>query len=445
MNNDKRKILFSGLGEKTETLMKHHLEGTHFECEFCGFNDTETIIENFNPELIVTAITSFAKDYANDLSQLKIISRLNGMDLAVLVSRDEEIHYSFLINNGITKIITSPVQKQDLINLLNRYMPAENMETDHVETQPGNADDSCTEGEKTLISNLVIQNRMVKDTLKKMTPAEDFEKIHLPKIMEFREVENKLWDALENNYYRLFYQPVISLETEKLSGFEALIRLIHPQEGVFTPDVFIPIAEKSAIIFPLGLWIIEEACRQSAAWREKFDLDTPLRININLSAKQFIHPQLSSHIFEITEKHGITENEIAFELTESAFMEDMEAANMALLELRSRKFKIYMDDFGTGYSSLSYLMHFPVNVIKIDQSFVKWMHIDEQSEILVKSIVALAINLGLKVVAEGTEDETQIEILKTCGCHYAQGYFYSRPLPPDEAETFISKFFPKKN
>ena len=125
-------------------------------------------------------------------------------------------------------------------------------------------------------------------------------------------------------------------------------------------------------------------------------------------------------------------------------MEDMEAANMALLELKSRKYSIYMDDFGTGYSSLSYLMHFPVNVVKIDQSFVKWMHIDEQSEILVRSIVTLAINLGLKVVAEGTEEESQVELLKACGCHYAQGYYYSKPVPPEEAEGIISKHFREK-
>ena len=125
-------------------------------------------------------------------------------------------------------------------------------------------------------------------------------------------------------------------------------------------------------------------------------------------------------------------------------MEDMESANIALLELRSKKFALYMDDFGTGYSSLSYLMHFPVNVIKIDQSFVKWMHIDEQSETLVKSLVALAHNLGLKVVAEGTDDESHIEILKNCGCDYAQGYYFAKPLPADEAARFISDHFKEK-
>jgi EAL domain-containing protein (putative c-di-GMP-specific phosphodiesterase class I) len=123
----------------------------------------------------------------------------------------------------------------------------------------------------------------------------------------------------------------------------------------------------------------------------------------------------------------------------------MQSANIALLELRSRKFSIYMDDFGTGYSSLTYLMHFPVNVIKIDQSFVKWMHIDEQSEKLVKSIITLAHNLDLKTVAEGTEDMSQIEILKRCNCDYAQGYYYSKPIPPAEAMEFMHNFYKKKD
>jgi EAL domain-containing protein (putative c-di-GMP-specific phosphodiesterase class I) len=234
---------------------------------------------------------------------------------------------------------------------------------------------------------------------------------------------------------------VILLETGRPSGFESLIRIEHPEKGLIPPGDFITVAENSAIIFPLGLWIIEEVCRQIEYWKTKFILDTPLRININLSARQFIHPQLTSHIFEIIDKYSIDFHDIGFELTESAFMEDMESANISLLELRSKKFTLYMDDFGTGYSSLSYLMHFPVDIIKIDQSFVKWMHIDEQSETLVKSLVSLAHNLGLKVVAEGVDDESHIEILKECGCDYGQGYLFSKPLPSDKADNFLSQFF----
>jgi EAL domain-containing protein (putative c-di-GMP-specific phosphodiesterase class I) len=442
------KILFSGIGEKFETEIKKHLDATPFFYEFCKSADYENSIKEFMPDIIVTTISSFP-EYEKQISHLKSAADADNIPLAVIVNRSNEEPYFFLVKNGITKIITSPVSRQDFLNYIFSFLCLEPLDSSVKRINLSSVKNSCTEIENYLISNLVIQNRMAKDLLKKTGPQHDsdkfkLEKFHSDKINELRIIEAKLWDAYDYGYFRLYYQPVISLDSGKLAGFEALIRIIHPEEGLISPADFIDVAENSAIIFPLGLWIIEEACRQINEWKNTFFLDTPLRINVNLSAKQFIHPELTSHIFEITERLEINEHDIAFELTESAFMEDMESANIALLELRSKKFALYMDDFGTGYSSLSYLMHFPVNVIKIDQSFVKWMHIDEQSETLVKSLVALAHNLGLKVVAEGTDDESHIEILKNCGCDYAQGYYFAKPLPAEDAAKFISDHFEKK-
>jgi len=444
MNEKIRKILFSGIGDKIESEIREHLTDDLYIYEFCNFEDTESYFQRFNPDLLITAIYNSFDDYANQVSVLKVISDSFETPFAVIISRSKKEPYLFMIKNSITNIITSPVNKQYFLTYIDKFISTENCENISDEENILCLDNAYTEAEKSLVSNLVVQNRMLKDHLKKSKPEEHFEKIHFERVNEHRIVENKLWEAYENDYFKLFYQPVISLDTGKLAGFEALIRIIHPDEGLIPPDKFIAVAENSAIIFPLGLWIIEEACRQVNIWKERFILDTPLRVNVNLSAKQFIHPELTHHIFEITERLGIDENDIAFELTESAFMEDMESANIALLELRSKKFALYMDDFGTGYSSLSYLMHFPMNVIKIDQSFVKWMHIDEQSETLVKSLVALAHNLGLKVVAEGTDDESHIDILKECGCDYAQGYFFAKPLPALEAGKFISDHFKEK-
>jgi len=444
MNQKIRKILFSGIGDVIESEIKTHLTDNSYLYEFCNFEDTESYFIRFSPDLLITAVHHSIVDYENQLSLLKAISDSFETPFAAIISRSRKEPYAFLIKNSITNIITSPVNKQHFLTYMEKFISAADFETTPDEDSIICYDSACTESEKSLISNLVVQNRMLKDNLKKSKPEEKFEKVHFERVNEHRAVENKLWEAYENNYFKLFYQPVIALESGKLAGFEALIRIIHPEEGLIPPDKFIAAAENSAIIFPLGLWIIEEACRQINIWKERFELDTVLRINVNLSAKQFLHPELTSHIFEITERLQINENDIAFELTESAFMEDMESANIALLELRSKKFALYMDDFGTGYSSLSYLMHFPVNVIKIDQSFVKWMHIDEQSETLVKSLVALAHNLGLKVVAEGTDDESHIDILKECGCDYAQGYYFAKPLPAEEAGKFISDHFKEK-
>lgn len=439
MNNDK-KLLFSGISEKMEIVIKKHLGNTIMISDFCNLDDTDSFIGSFQPDILITAITSDADYYENQIYTLKKISESYHIPFSVIINRTEEELYYFLLKNEISKIITFPASKGSFISFLIKFL---SVNDSHEKNEDTALTGSFSETDISLISNLVNQNIIVKNNLKNKIHIETKKnkKGHSEAVKNHRLIEKKLWDAYDNSYFRLFYQPVIDLNSGRLSGFEALIRLFHPEEGMIPPDEFIHVAEKSAIIFPLGLWIIEEASMQIQSWKDKFVFDTPLRINVNLSAKQFIHPELTSHIFEITDKLGIDENDIAFELTESAFMEDMDLANIALLELRSRKFVLYMDDFGTGYSSLSYLMHFPVNVIKIDQSFVKWMHIDEQSETIVKSVIGLAHNLGLKVVAEGTEDISQIDLLKSSGCDYAQGYYFSKPLPADEAGKFISGYF----
>jgi len=434
------KILFAGIDDSITKVIENHLSNTSFLSVFCNLDDAETSIRNFRPDMMIAVVLSSNSDYENHIQNLKIISDSNNIIFSVIVNRCKEEPYFFLIKNHITNIITFPINKDDFLRYINKFLCLHDSENLSDKIQTDLVAYSCNDAENSLISNLVIQNKMVTNNPANVK-TDDFEKIHFEKINEQRIVEKKLWEAYDNNYFRLFYQPVIAIDSGKLAGFEALIRIIHPENGLIPPDSFISVAENSAIIFPLGLWIIEEACRQINIWKKEFYLNTPLRVNVNLSAKQFIHPELTSHIFEITERLNIEENDIAFELTESAFMEDMESANIALLELRAKKFALYMDDFGTGYSSLSYLMHFPVNVIKIDQSFVKWMHIDEQSETLVKSLVALAHNLGLKVVAEGTDDASHIEILKECGCDYAQGYYFAKPLPADDAGRFIANHF----
>lgn len=444
MGDKNKKILFCGIRENSIKEIENHLDDSVFIYEFCDIENTATSIKKFRPDILVTEISSIA-EYKDHIPLLQSLYESEKIPFAVIVSVNAGEVYLFLINNNITGIITSPLTRNDFLNYLYKFLHMDDMLNTADSSICPASENLCSESENSLVSNLVTQNRILKTRLKKKAPYNELKKTQSDKIISDRIIENKLWEAYEKEYFRLYYQPVILLDSGKLAGFEALIRIMHPEDGLIPPDSFISVAENSAIIFPLGLWIVEEACRQIKEWKSAFLLDTPLRINVNLSANQFIHPDLTEHIFEITERYEIDENDIAFELTESAFMEDMNSANIALLELRSKKFVLYMDDFGTGYSSLTYLMHFPVNVIKIDQSFVKWMHIDEQSETLVKSLVALAHNLGLKVVAEGTDDESHIEILKNCGCDYAQGYYFAKPLPAEAAEKFISDHFKRQN
>ena len=247
----------------------------------------------------------------------------------------------------------------------------------------------------------------------------------------------EMQEALDRNEFELFFQPIISLEQKRITGFESLIRWNHPLHGIISPDEFIPLAEKSEIIHELGDRVINEACRYIALAHEHFPRKEPLTLSFNVSNRQFVKPDLCDRITRAADKYGIDHQSLRMEITESTIMHDMEASNLMLLNLKSRGFKLYMDDFGTGYSSLSYLRHFPVDVLKIDKSFVEWIHIDEESEVIVKTIVDLAHNLGMSVIAEGVESIDHLEKLRSFRCDYGQGYYFSRPIPVEKVMKLL--------
>ena len=258
------------------------------------------------------------------------------------------------------------------------------------------------------------------------------------------QMEQELYRALDHNEFQLYYQPIIALDEERMTGFEALIRWNHPERGLVPPFEFIPLAERLPLIIPLGFWIIEEAVRQLISWEKKFIFNEPIRIGINISGNQFIHPELSDGIAVIIKEHRVNPENIVFEITESAFMADIEAANFQLLRLKSNKHPISMDDFGTGYSSLTYLQHFIVDTVKIDKSFVRWMHMDEQSEQIVRSVIGLAHNLRMKGVAEGGEEVQHRNMLRELDCDYGQGYYFSVPLDAFAAEEYMLNFYKRR-
>lgn len=422
--------------EKFEEIREIIERHDHY-IDFCTLEDSRDRILRIFPDYIIAAVSSRGGREKKILEQLVLTADDLHIPFVIIETQLSENKLFVRVNRAIAEIITSPFGKNYFFKYIDKIITALS-DNNRVKL---NNDPSIMVN--SLLTGLISQKRLDIDSIGSSDTELEIVNRHQANE-ERRKVEASLWTALENKNFRLFYQPVISLKEDRISGFEALIRLIGDDGSIISPDKFISVAEESAIIFPLGLWIIEETCRQINEWKEKFDLDSPLRVNVNISPRQFIFPNLTASIFEITEKYNVDQDSIAFEITESALMGDMESANMALLEFKSRNFILYMDDFGTGYSSLSYLMHFPVNIIKIDQSFVKWMHIDDQSEIIVKSIISLAHNLGLKVVAEGTDDESHISLLKDFGCDYAQGYFFSRPLPPADAEKYLEKYFKKK-
>ncbi len=450
-----KKIILIDFKEKQFKVLEKILD----EQELLNATLSEDIFETIQAEQPhALMINSTDLDFDNQLLHNLISKcRERNTPLFFITTSFAKSKFIEIIQNKICNIITTPISRKDFILRLERYIKCSNIpnvrgEEKHVvrlfrEDDPIEVKLTSSELNilvNSLLGNLGNQIKFSKINLreKKKLRKEKTNTLFTP---EEQETEKMLWEMLENDSFVLYYQPVISLDNDRLFGFEALIRANHPERGIINPGEFIDVAERSEIIHSLGLWIVETACKQSQKWKEKFELDTPLRINTNLSARQFLREGLSDDLIEITERYGTNHEDIGFELTESTFMENRERANIALLQLKAKHFSIYMDDFGTGYSSLSYLVHFPVDILKIDQSFIKWMNIDEQSETIVKSIIKMSHSLGLKVVAEGTEEKEHIEMLKNFGCDYAQGYCYSKPLSPQEAEEYIGKYFERKN
>jgi EAL domain-containing protein (putative c-di-GMP-specific phosphodiesterase class I) len=242
---------------------------------------------------------------------------------------------------------------------------------------------------------------------------------------------------MKRREFVLHYQPIVHGASGDLHGFEALLRWSRPGFGLVAPGAFIDVAEDTDIIVPLGLWVFEEACTTARRWHQQFPAHAGLTISVNLSLKQFLQPQLALDIYSILEKTGIDPALVKLEITESCTMDDSERAQNVLSQLRALGVQLSIDDFGTGFSSLSYLHRFPFQNLKVDRSFVSRIGNDPESLAIVRTIVRLARDLRLSVTAEGVETELQLERLRHLDCDYAQGYFFSRPLSQQDAETVL--------
>jgi diguanylate cyclase (GGDEF)-like protein len=258
-------------------------------------------------------------------------------------------------------------------------------------------------------------------------------------VMTRLQLETDLRRAIERQEFRLHYQPIVILQTGKLAGVEALVRWQHPQRGLVPPAEFIPIAEETDLILPLSRWIIQEACHQIKSWQEKFPRTPHLLVSVNFSGKQFSQPDLVKQIRETLEETGLDGRSLKLEITESTAMTDVETTITHLQQLKSLNLQLSIDDFGTGYSSLSYLHRFPTNTIKVDRSFVSRMGEGSEDAQIVQTIIILGHNLGMDIVAEGVETAEQLALLRSLGCEYGQGYFFSKPLPAEATETLLEK------
>lgn len=259
--------------------------------------------------------------------------------------------------------------------------------------------------------------------------------------LQLLQLETDLRRAVTRGEFRVVYQPIMSLESETLRGFEALVRWHHPLRGLVSPMEFIPVAEETGMIVQIGEWVLREACGEMRRWQQSFPSQPSLFVCVNLSVKQFSQQDLIEKVSNILRDTKLPPASLKLEITESAVMENVETATRMLIELRELGVQLAMDDFGTGYSSLSNLHRFPINTLKIDRSFITHMVDNGENAEIVRTISGLAQNLGMDVVAEGVETREQLEILRGLGCQFGQGYFFSKPIDSDGAEAFISETY----
>ncbi|MBV8713570.1 MAG: EAL domain-containing protein [Chloroflexi bacterium] len=258
-------------------------------------------------------------------------------------------------------------------------------------------------------------------------------------ILRRLELQENLRQALERNEFGVYYQPLVDLATERITGVEALVRWFSPTRGMVPPMEFIPVAEEIGLIQPLGRFVLERACADIAAWQRAHPGDPPLRVSVNLSTRQLEQPDLAAQVRQIMRETGLAPGSLVLELTESILMQQTSLNLEVLQQLRRDGVMLAIDDFGTGYSSLAYLLSFPVDIVKVDRAFVNLLGRNPGAVALTEAVVTLGHGLGLNVVAEGIEGDAQLRLLQRLGCDVGQGYYFSKPVPLADLHTTLRR------
>lgn len=367
-------------------------------------------------ELIITV----AKRLASRLRNSEIISRLGGNEFAVF-AKVEDAAAAEKIANRVVRAFDEPCKLSNLEIHIDCAVAAA--------LGQAKSDDPMD----------VLRHAQI--ALKRAKQSKKFELFSADKLdraLHRFSLETDLRRALERDELELHYQPLIDLESGQLNGFEALARWNHPSLGPVSPMDFIPVAEESGLIVPLGRWALEKAAKTIAQWEGDMGNDLPIKVSVNLSAVQMLRDDVPKAVEHAIRSAGINGNRLTLELTESAFVDDPDGARRVLEALKALNTNLAMDDFGTGYSNLAYLQKLPIDVLKIDRSFVSDMLANRDNRAIVSTILSLASALGMKTTAEGIECAAVSAELKGLGCTNGQGYYFARPLNADAAYAFLS-------
>ena len=350
-----------------------------------------------------------------------VVARLGGDEFAVMLEglaspRDVEA-----MATGLLEIVSKPYHIADRQLTITTSIGITVFPSDNADTQM-------------LLKNADIAMYQAKDSGR--NNFKFFHQAMHASLVEYHELERDIREALQLGQFRLAYQPKVNVHINQLQGLEALLRWKSPARGVVNPADFIPVAEESGHIIPLGYWVLNEVCRALNSWREKGLTLVP--VSVNVSARQFQQPDFHRRIAEVLHEHDIDPGLIEIELTEGLMMEDTEAAKRELSQLKKIGLRISIDDFGTGYSCLSYLRRFPIDVLKIDRSFVMEIGSNRDGESIIDAIISLAKSLRLETVAEGVETPAQLNYLLDHGCHVVQGYLFGKPMEMHLIEPLLA-------
>ncbi|MBD2339223.1 EAL domain-containing protein [Calothrix sp. FACHB-156] len=266
-----------------------------------------------------------------------------------------------------------------------------------------------------------------------------FDPVMYQEAIQLLELENDLRRAVARQEFIVYYQPIVSLYTGKIAGFEALVRWKHPIRGLIPPSDFIPVAEETGLINDINTWVLQSACQQLHLWENHPEITQPITMSVNLSARLFSQPNLIAQIDEILYETKVNPENLELEITESVIMENVHAVKTILQQLQERRIKLVMDDFGTGYSSLSYLHSFPLSALKIDKSFVKRMQENQEDMGLVPAMIGIADSMGMRTIAEGVETTEQLAQLRSLNCEFAQGFLFSQPIEQQSVIHLLTK------
>lgn len=264
-------------------------------------------------------------------------------------------------------------------------------------------------------------------------------------LVERVELEAELRRAIENNELIVHYQPIVTLDSDTIMGMEALVRWNHPRHGLLGPDTFIPLAEETKLIEPIGSWVLEEACRQTSIWQKHFGLEGRLSITVNISGRQFKGDELTDAVASALERSGLSPYSLILEITENTMLQNTDATMKKMAALKELGVRLAIDDFGTGYSSLSYLQRFPVDVLKIDKSFIARINSGHEGAAVARAIISMSDTLRLNTIAEGIESPDQIDALKVLGCELGQGFHFAKPLDEGSMVEFLENAFKDRN